>query len=613
MAHLQNTYTKKELKNYYEGIYDAVYENNKTDVDKLLEKCPDLFQLPYYSKPRSERDKNVIGKMVDIYSVSPEMIVYLIEKGADFNQLDDTLGIPAFCNAVMNPGSENLPVKMAKHMNDFRTDAFLNNPYFYAILTLNLDLVRVLVEKDLDLSVTYEHPFFEKAKNVLSYALLFRDFFQGSQWEQEAASIYSLIEQASRKQEVAVPAGTAPTENRQQPLTKGDLWFFKNALIQGVRRKNEAMVGFFSNTGGAALREPIFENGTALHFICEKGTVGMIKGMIQGGADPLQSVKTSYNGIKLPAVGVAIAKSNVEVALYLLKEYPHTAAQDKKGDLLQMAIRFSKDKVSYDLVKTLVEAGSSINVYYEYKGWRTSLNPISLAVSDGKSDVAEYLEKMAIEKGIVLQDYPLREPDKAEIEKYESYVELYTRLKSENKLATKQGKRQKPKAKYAAFALNLRAAVRVALEYAATHFSNETAYQFTLAFDHDGESSVLWTVLSTEEEYAKANIDESLRYIIDESGKWNLAEDAFALLPSLLKKLPFDQDDYLDQIKETALQCLEDIREEGLLEVNHLGHTLVQFHMREVDGLDQVLQMAERLNPDVEELARYKQSMELFW
>ncbi|MNO00879.1 hypothetical protein D3C81_2208650 [compost metagenome] len=69
----------------------------------------------------------------------------------------------------------------------------------------------------------------------------------------------------------------------------------------------------------------------------------------------------------------------------------------------------------------------------------------------------------------------------------------------------------------------------------------------------------------------------------------------------------------MDQIKETALQCLEDIREEGLLEVNHLGHTLVQFHMREVDGLDQVLQMAERLNPDVEELARYKQSMELFW
>ncbi|MNP32607.1 hypothetical protein D3C76_1257950 [compost metagenome] len=43
----------------------------KEEVDELLEKCPDLFRLPYYAKPMSDRDKNVIGKLVDIYGVSP--------------------------------------------------------------------------------------------------------------------------------------------------------------------------------------------------------------------------------------------------------------------------------------------------------------------------------------------------------------------------------------------------------------------------------------------------------------------------------------------------------------------------------------------------------------
>ncbi|MNC41092.1 hypothetical protein D3C75_898430 [compost metagenome] len=197
------------------------------------------------------------------------------------------------------------------------------------------------------------------------------------------------------------------------------------------------------------------------------------------------------------------------------------------------------------------------------------------------------------------------------MEIYGKYVELYARLKSESMLAAKPGKRQKLKAKYAAFALNLRAAVRVALEYAVKHFSNETAYQFTLAFEHDGGSSCFWTVLSTEEEYVKTGVDESYRYSIEEAGKWNLAEDAFDLLQPLLKKLPYDQDDYMDQIQEMALQCLEDIREEGLLQSNHMEQILVQFYMRELD--ETIIQMAERLNPGVEEIARYKQSMELFW
>ncbi|MNC30459.1 hypothetical protein D3C76_1257940 [compost metagenome] len=116
-----------------------------------------------------------------------------------------------------------------------------------------MELVEALSEKELDLSVTYEHSFFDQVQNVLSYALLFRDFFQGSQWEQDANGILARIEQACRKQGVTVPEGKVSDKIRNQPLTKSDLWFFKNILTHGIRRKNEALISFFSSNGGAAL------------------------------------------------------------------------------------------------------------------------------------------------------------------------------------------------------------------------------------------------------------------------------------------------------------------------------------------------------------------------
>ncbi|MEO3946340.1 ankyrin repeat domain-containing protein [Gorillibacterium sp. CAU 1737] len=606
-------YTKKELKDFYYAAWDAVDEKKKDDLDELLKKCPELFKLPYYSKPKSERDKNVIGKLVDIYGVSPDMIGYAIEKGADFNDLDETVQVPAFCYAILNPGRENLPVEMAKRMSYFRTDSFLTNPYFYAILTLNAELVQVLTEKGLDLSVPYESPFFEKVQNALSYAELVRDFFTGSPWQEEADRIYAEIARASRQQGISIPPASVSEEEKNRPLSKGELWFFSNVIIQALRKKNVAMVTYFASHARSALQERLFGNGTALHYACEKGSVEMIQAMIRAGADPLRYVKTSYNDMKLPAVGIAIAGSNVEVADYLLRQYPEAVVRDKKGCLLETAIRFSKDAITCELVKALVNAGARIDVYYEYQGWKTSVHPHSLAEKQNKPDVADYLTKVAEQQGLDMKDYDLRVPDQAEMATYQRYSEDYSLQKDQKTLVAKPGKRQKLKPKYAAFALNLRAALRVALEYARKHYANETAYQFTLAFEQDGASSCFWTVLSTEEDYAKTGGEESGRYIVEECGIWNLAEDAFSLLNSLLKKLPYDQDDYGDQVQEMALQCLEDIREEGLLEANNLGSVLLQYYTRDNDQLEQILLAAERLNPEIEELALYKNSMELFY
>ena len=603
----EKKYTKKEIKVIYWEMRSAVREGRRERIDAIVNEHPDVFS---FSLPDNEI---LMSALIEIYRVDPEIICYVIDKGADPNQTGTILKVPAFCRAITISIQPELAAAMVKKINTFDLSDFYSNPLFYSIRMQNLEVVKELLNKNIDLTMTYENPCFDKTQNALSYARLYEDFYKGTYKEEECKLIRELIEEAVKQKGITLSQQVVSKDVKDQGISELDLWMMEEEMKQAIRNEeNNTMLIYFAKQCQPILKTT-FKYGSVMHQACEYGTLEQVKLLVEAGADFNLVNKTTLR--EMPPIGCAIIEEKPEIVKYLLEQNREIATKDIEGKLLEIAIIFASETV-LESVRLLVEAGATIDVYYEYLGYTHTFNPISLAESKSKEDVAAYLREIAKQKGIELTDKLLRQPDEKEISRYKAYVNAYKKMKKEGQLISLPERNIKLSAKYATFSLSLRAAIKVALEKAAEKYIEEKPYQFTLAFLYEGENSYFWTVLHTEEEYQaykeqRKGYDDQYRYIVEEHGEWDIAEDAFDVMNEGVCKLNIDAENFFEQIEEMSLQCLEDICEEKLLESLGLKNMLINFYVREHYTAEQNLAMAKRLNKDAALLDDYKNCLEL--
>lgn len=600
-------YTKKEIKMIYWQMKEAVHDCNKEKIDTIVAEHPDVFS---FSQPDGEI---LMHALIDIYRVDPEIICYVIDKGADPNQIGSMLKVPAFCRAITVSILPELAAAMVKKIKTFDLSDFYYNPMFYAIRFHNLEVVKELLNKDFDLTPAYENPCFDQTQNALSYVKLYEAFYKNTYYEEEYKQIREYIEEAVIKKGLILSQRPVSKEVKAQDLSELDIWMMEEEMKQAIwNKKSNEMLVYFAKQCQPILKTT-FKYGSVMHQACEYGTLEQVKLLVEAGADYNQVHKTLL--VEMPPIGYAISEDKPEIVKYLLEQRPEIATEDSEGRLLEIAIRFGEEK-ALECVKLLVEAGAPIEVYYEYEGYTHSSNPISLAERSQKQDIAAYLSQVTKEKNIVLTDYPLSQPDEEEISRYKANVNAYKKMKKEGQLTSRDEKGVKLKAKYAAFSLKLRAALKVALENAAQKYMAEKPYQLTLAFLNEGENSYFWTVLHTEEGYEDYKeqhkaADDQYRYFVEEHGEWDIAQDAFDLMNAELSKFNTEADDFFEQIEEMSLQCLEAIQEEELLGSLGLSNMLINFYVREHYEAEQMLAIAKRLNKNEALLKDFKNCLEL--
>lgn len=207
--------------------------------------------------------------------------------------------------------------------------------------------------------------------------------------------------------------------------------------------------------------------------------------------------------------------------------------------------------------------------------------------------------------------------EKLQIEYYNKYLNEYV---FENKIWNTDKIREDLKI----FSMKLKAALKIALMDLKERYESERPYMISLAYAYGFEDSYFWIIVSTEEEYEKnlkkteeklSHSDEMYyRYCCEESCHWNMGESAFEMLNKdfneIVESQEYDDsieesfwdspefDDFYDELEETCLRSIEEIKSEGILEKLNLENILFQYYVREYYSEDKEIEMFKRLNND---------------
>lgn len=201
-----------------------------------------------------------------------------------------------------------------------------------------------------------------------------------------------------------------------------------------------------------------------------------------------------------------------------------------------------------------------------------------------------------------------------QIEYYNTYLQEYI---SENKVWNAD----KIRNDLQIFSMKLKSAIKVALEDLKEKYDSERPYMLSLAYAYEFENSYFWAIVNTEEEYEK-NLKKYLekephsqlmyyKYCPEESCHWDVGKSAFDILNddyiSMVKKQEYDGDydsfcstdefdDFYEELEETCLRSIEELKTEGILEKLQLKNMLFQYYVREYYDEDKEIEMFERLN-----------------
>ncbi|WP_291579463.1 DUF4303 domain-containing protein [Clostridium sp. UBA6640] len=200
-----------------------------------------------------------------------------------------------------------------------------------------------------------------------------------------------------------------------------------------------------------------------------------------------------------------------------------------------------------------------------------------------------------------------------QIEYYNTYLQEYM---SENKVWNTDKIRSDLKI----FSMKLKSAIKVAMEDLKETYDNERPYMFSLAYANQFEDSYFWTIVNTEEEYEKNlkkySEKESrsrlmyYKYCSEESCHWDVGKSAFDILNedyiSMVERQEYDNEDsfwstdefedFYEELEETCLRSIEEVKSEGILEKLQLKNILFQYYVREYYFEDKVIEMFKRLN-----------------
>lgn len=138
--------------------------------------------------------------------------------------------------------------------------------------------------------------------------------------------------------------------------------------------------------------------GTSLHVAIHKGNVGMVKLLLENGADMYNTVDDNNNPLHLiakPVYTTLTDETKIEIAHLLLQEYSMGLQKKEKGKTPingknvygQTPLHLAVSEEHYDLAKLFIENSALVNI--QDKQGNT---PLHLAMARGNTEIAKLLQ-----------------------------------------------------------------------------------------------------------------------------------------------------------------------------------------------------------------------------
>jgi len=160
-----------------------------------------------------------------------------------------------------------------------------------------------------------------------------------------------------------------------------------NLLFEAIRRRDQADVHRRLNGGDILVNETNSNNRGALHVACSEGDLGIVKLLLETGADP-QMVDVFGN----TPLNDAVRHKHDDVAAYLRKKCGVTLNLNEIDAAVKMCDAAKAGNV--DNIERMIKGGVDVNGG-DYDG-RT---PLHLAAAEGHNEVLEYLLEVGADVG----------------------------------------------------------------------------------------------------------------------------------------------------------------------------------------------------------------------